>query len=55
MQFFEDRIGRCDLFYGPAVRVIDSHEVADAPHELLDAGERATADRLVSDHADEAR
>ncbi len=54
MQLFEDRVGCGRPFEGLAVRVVGGDEVVDSLHELLDAGKRAAADRLVGDHGEEA-
>ena len=53
MQLFKDRIGGGSPLEGLAVLVVGRDEVVDALHELLDAGERAAANGLVSDHREE--
>ncbi len=54
MQLFDDRIGRSGPLERLAIRVVGGDEVIDALHELLDAGERTAADRLVGDQREEA-
>ena len=54
MQLFEDRIGSSGPREGLGVHVVGRYEVVDALHELLDAGERAAADRLVGDQREES-
>ncbi len=54
MQLFEDRVGRGRPLERPTVRVVGGDEVVDALHELLDAGERPTADGLVGDQAEKS-
>lgn len=54
MQLFEDRICGGSPLEGPAVLVVGRDEMIDSLHELLDAGERAAANGLVSDHREEA-
>ena len=54
MQLLENRIGSGGPSEGLAPGVVGSHELIDALHELLNAGERAAADRLVGDQREEA-
>ena len=49
MKLFEDRVSGSGPAKGLGVRVVVVDELIDALHELLDAGERTTADGLVSD------
>src|SRR5688572_9917661 len=54
MQLLKNRICRGRPFERLAVGVVVSDELIDALHELLDAGERSTANGLVSDQCKEA-
>ena len=54
MQLLEDRIGGGGPLEGLAVGVVGADEVVDALHELLDAGERASAYGLVCDQREES-
>jgi hypothetical protein len=49
MQLLEDRLGGRSPTERLRVGVVAGDELIDALHELLDAGERAAADRLVGD------
>jgi hypothetical protein len=54
MQLFEDRISGGSPTKRLAVLVVVRHKVIDALHELLDTGERASANGLVRDLREES-
>ena len=54
MQLLEDRVSGGSPSERLRVGVVVGDEPIDALHELLDAGERAAADRLVGDQREEA-
>ena len=54
MQLLEHRVGGRGPGEGFAVGVVRGDEVVDLLDQILDRGERAAADRLVSDQPEEA-
>jgi hypothetical protein len=53
MQLLDDQVGSGGPLEQLAIRVVGGDEVIDTLHELLDANERAAADRLVGDQREE--